>query len=262
MVMAEDDIREILNKVSRGELSPEEGAAQVEALQQRQLAVTASPIRRVRVVGALHPLRVVGDADVREAAVTGPHQVKREGETLEIRTGARDDQGSGFSFHWPGQIGIPGFPSGHPERALRPIQIRLNPELALEVEMAAGLLSVKDVRSPIRAEIQAGSAKVEGFASPIELRVTWGAISAQGVLKEGKSTIRSEAGTVRVGLERGSSVRVLARSTMGRINLPGDTAGLAEGWTMGGEERQARVGEGEGELEVETTAGVVWVEEL
>ncbi|HVB53051.1 MAG TPA: hypothetical protein VNF24_02510 [Candidatus Acidoferrales bacterium] len=255
-------LQEILRKVAAGELTPEAGAAQIEALHQSQVAVTEPPIRKVRVVGALHPLRITGDAEVRDAVVSGLHQAQREGDTLVIRTTASGDDDSGFSFRWPGRAGIPNFGSGHPERALRPIQVRMNPALALEVEMSAGLLSVRGVKGPIKADIQAGSAKLEGFASPFDLKVTWGTVSATGVLKSGHSKVRCEAGTVKIGLEEGSSVRVQARSTLGRISLPGEAAGISDGWTMGGEQREATIGSGDGQLDVETTTGAVWVEEV
>ncbi|MGA7172683.1 MAG: hypothetical protein WCB86_01080 [Candidatus Dormiibacterota bacterium] len=252
----------ILRQVAAGELTPEEGTAQIESLHQSQVAVTEAPIRTVRVVGALHPLRITGDAEVREAVVSGLHEVRREGDTLVIRTTTAGDDDAGFSFRWPGRAGLPNFGSGHPERSLRPIQVRMNPELALEVEMSAGLLSVKGVKGPIKADIQAGSAKLEGFASPFDLKVTWGTVSATGILKDGQSKVRCEAGTVKIGLEEGSSVKVQARSTLGRISLPGEAAGIAEGWTMGGEQREATIGSGQGQLDVETTTGAVWVEEV
>lgn len=256
------ELQEILRKVASGELSAEDGTAQIESLQQGQVAVAEAPIRKVRVVGALHPLRITGDSDVRDAVVSGMHEASREGDTLVVRTSALGDEDSGFAFRWPGRAGIPNFGSGHPERALRPIHVRMNPALALEVEMAAGLLSVRGVNGPIKADIQAGSAKLEGFASPFDLKVTWGTVSATGVLNQGQSRVRCEAGTVKIGLEAGSSVKVLARSTLGRISLPGEAAGLAEGWTMGGEQREATVGAGQAQLDVETTTGAVWVEEV
>lgn len=255
-------LQEILRKVAAGQLTPEEGTAQIEALHRAQVAVAEVPIRTVRVVGALHPLRITGDPEVREAVVSGLHEARREGDALVVRTNGLGPEDSGFNFRWPGRAGIPNFGSGHPERALRPIQVRMNPALALEVEMAAGLLSVSGVKGPIKADIQAGSAKLEGFASPFDLKVTWGTVSATGVLRDGQSRVRCEAGTVKIGLEPGSSVRVLARSTLGRISLPGEAAGLAEGWTMGGEQREATVGGGQGQLDVETTTGAVWVDEV
>ncbi|MGH7610705.1 MAG: hypothetical protein ACREN4_01665, partial [Candidatus Dormibacteria bacterium] len=237
-------------------------AAQIAELQQHRQEVVEVPLARVKVLGAMHPLRITGDAEVRDAVVvSGPHQVHRSGDTLEIHTSASGEDEAGFSFHWPGRPGFAGFGSTHPERALRPIQIRMNPDLALEVEMAAGLLSVQRVHGPIKAEIQAGSARLEDFSSPFDIKVTWGTVSANGVLTQGESRVRCEAGTVKVVLEEGSSVRVVAKSTLGRISLPGEPAGLGEGWTVGGDLRQATVGAGDGLLEVETTTGAVWVEE-
>ncbi|MGH7758463.1 MAG: hypothetical protein ACREN7_04045 [Candidatus Dormibacteria bacterium] len=261
-------IDDILHRVAAGELSPEEASAQIEALNRRQSALTEIPITKIRVVGAVHPLRIVGDQEVKDAVAAGLHEAHRDGDTLVIETRPPGDEESGWTFRWPGRQGTPGrsgmagFGGPHPERSLRPVQVRMNPNLSLEVEMSAGLLSVRGVKGPIRAEIQAGSAKLESFASPFDLKVTWGTVSANGVLKEGRSKVRCEAGTVKIGLEPGSSVKVQARSTLGRISLPGEAPGIHEGWTMGGEEREAVVGEGAGQLDVETTTGAVWVEEV
>ncbi|MGH7704255.1 MAG: hypothetical protein ACRENY_00155 [Candidatus Dormibacteria bacterium] len=258
----DQSLQDILRQVASGELSPEQGTAKIEEQHRRQSTLAEVPIRKVRVVGALHPLRIIGDPEVREAVANGLHEARREGDTLVIETRPPGDDESGFTFHWPGRADLPNFGSGHPERSLRPIQVRMNPQLALEVEMSAGLLSVRDVKGPIKADIQAGSAKLESIASPFDLKVTWGTVSASGVLRDGQSRVRCEAGTVKVVLEPGSSVRVQARSTLGRISLPGESPGIHEGWTMGGEQREATVGAGVGQLDVETTTGAVWVEEV
>ncbi len=255
--MSDDELRAILDRVAKGELSPDEAAQEMEKLRAgRAVTVSEPELRRVRLTGIFQPTRVFGDAAVREAVATGPHRARREGDTLVIEGVSLDP--SGFSFHWPGREG---WGQSRAETLLRPVEVHMNPALALEVKMTAGLLSVKDVKGPIHAEIQAGSAKVEGFASPLDLDVTWGTVNASGVLTEGESVVHCEAGTVKVRLERGSSVRVIARSTLGRISLPGDQNSLHEGWTAGGTMGEAVVGAGSARLEVDTTAGAVWVEE-
>lgn len=255
----EESMRELLRRVAAGEISPEEATERIAALQRTVVAGDEAPIRRVKVTGLIHPTKIVGDDQVRDVTVQGPHRAAREGDSMVVRGMPLGEEGGWFSFRWPEKLP---FGTGSAENPLRPVLIRMNPKLPLEVEMAAGLLTVEGIRGPIKADIQAGSARVEGFSEAIDLNVTWGTVSVRGLLNQGASRIRCEAGTVKVRLERGSSVRVVARSTLGKISLPGDGAGLAEGWTMGGDLREATIGEGAGHLEIDATTGAVWVEEV
>ncbi|MHB1576633.1 MAG: DUF4097 family beta strand repeat-containing protein [Candidatus Dormibacteria bacterium] len=254
----EEAIQELLKQVAAGAISPEEAAARVAQLQQTSVAVGELPVRTIKVTGLMHPTKIIGDPQIKDVAVQGPHRAAREGDTMVVTGMPSGEDGGWFSFRWPDRLPFGQGASGSP---LQPVLIRMNPDLLLEVEMAAGLLTVEGVRGPIRADIQAGSAKVEGFSQPIDLNVTWGTVSVRGLLDAGSSRIRCEAGTVRVRLENGSSVRVVARSTLGKISLPGDTPGLVEGWTMGGEVHEKVIGAGTGQLDIEATTGAVWVEE-
>lgn len=257
-VANEEAIQELLTRVAAGEISPEEAAARVAQLQQTAVTVQEPPVRRIKVTGLVHPTKIVGDPQITDVVVQGPHRAAREGDAMVVTGMPSRDDGGWFSFRWPDRLPFGQGASGSP---LQPVLIRMNPGLALDVEMAAGLLTVEGVRGPINADIQAGSAKVEGFSQPINLNVTWGTVSVRGLLDSGSSQIRCEAGTVKVRLESGSSVRVVARSTLGKISLPGDAPGLGEGWTMGGEMHEKVIGAGTGRLDIEATTGAVWVEE-
>ncbi len=250
-------MQEILRQVAAGSITPEEAAARIATLQHGPVAVAEDVVRRLRVTGLIHPTRIVGDSEVKDAAVSGPHQATREGDTMVVRGMPLGEDGGWFSFHWPERLPFRGSPGENP---LRPILIRMNPILELDVEMAAGLLTVQGVAGPIKADIQAGSAKVEGFSESLDLSVKWGTVTAGGVLRRGSSRIRCEAGTVKVHLERGSSVKVVARSTLGKISLPGDEAGLMGGWTMSGDVREYTIGDGAAHLDIEATTGAVFVE--
>ena len=251
-----EEIEAILRQVAAGELSPEKAAERLAEIRRGSaVAVAELPVARVRVTGLVHPTRIVGDPEVRDAVVSGPHQATRDGDALVIRGMPLAGAAGWFSFHWPERT-----PFGAHDLPLRPIVVRMNPHLPLEVEMAAGLLTVQGIEAPIHADVQAGSAKLTGVTQPLDLKVTWGTVSVEGVLAQGTSRVRCDAGTVKVVLKPGSSVRVEARSTLGKITLPGDEPGLAAGWTMGGDVRQMTVGEGAGELQLEATTGAVWVE--
>ncbi len=238
--------REILNRVAAGTLSPEEAAERLRELEQ-QAASAGSVIRRVRVVRHVGPAEVVGDPSVREAVAEGPHAARRDGDTLVIE-GEREPLAGGFSF---GRGEPAGFHLGFGPRPDR-LLVRMNPELALDIEVQAGNCHVRGVKGPIRGDIRAGSTAIEGFASPLDISVQAGTVKANGLLDEGTTRIRCEAGTVNLHLERGSSARVIARATLGKINLP-----TSDAWVIGAGGREATIGDGRATVEIDTTMGSV-----
>ncbi len=128
----------------------------------------------------------------------------------------------------------------------------MNPDLALELDTQAGSVRIRDVHGPIQARVQAGSLTIDGFRGPLDLSVQAGSLRGTGVLDAGLSRINCEAGSVRLNLERGSSVRVRARSTLGKVSM-GDTDTVS----IGGGAQELVIGDGKGTLEVDATMGSV-----
>jgi len=153
----------------------------------------------------------------------------------------------------------------------------MRPDLALDVDMSAGSLDVVGVRGPIQGALAAATVSITGFAGPLDLETSAGRIDASGVLSGGSSRVRCHAGRLAMHLEHGSSVRINARTTVGRLELPGDDSpgpsgplgdtgdprsplsGLAAARGSRrrrlGDERQAVVGDGAGTLDVEVNTG-------
>ncbi|MGH7777695.1 MAG: hypothetical protein ACREPI_11045 [Candidatus Dormibacterales bacterium] len=210
----DDRKRDILARVAQGRLQPSEAAAMLEELEAGPAPLPASGLETVRVRMDLGAVQVVGDTSVREASAEGGHEARREGSVLIVEgEGAfpsdrgfqfgrrgRDRAGRGFQFGRRGAAGL-----------TRQLVVRMNPDLRLEAEVQAGSLSVSGLRGPIRAEIQAGSASIEDFRSPLDISVQAGSLRAWGVLDRGDSRISCEAGTVKLHLARGSSVRITTR---------------------------------------------------
>jgi len=249
--------RAILNEVAEGRLSPEEAADLLQEAEEADLAgqqPRPPGVRRVRVVGTLQAARIVGDATVREAVAEGPHVAYRDGDVVVIEGRREGPAGLGFMF---GPEGPPAGPLGLAKRAGQ-LTVRMHPDLELEVLLEAGTLLVEGVAGPLRAKVEAGSARIERFRGPLDLAVEAGSVQASGVLDHGASRIRCEAGSVRVHLERGSSVRVAARAELGRIALPAGEAG-GDQWVAGQATREVTVGTGNATLDVETELGNVTV---
>jgi hypothetical protein len=246
----EDAKREILQKVASGSITAEEAAAELESLDAPAPARSPEPVAgsptvaRVRVNAAMGSVTVLGDESVLEAVADGPHVAHREGDTLVIQTG--DDNTTGFVFG--GRFGI--------SLDRRRVTIRMNPRLPLDTDLQAGSLRIQGVRAPIRAEIQAGSTQIEGFSEPIDLDVQAGSVRASGRLTQGQSRIRCQAGKVSVDLDPESSVKISAKTGLGRISLPGNAvyAGIGDRTVT------TQIGAGAASLDISSEMGSVQVE--
>lgn len=248
---AEDERRRILEDVAGGRTTPEQAAVLLEDVaEEPPREEPEAAARRIRVEGSFHSLKIVGDRDVREAVAEGEHTVVREGDSLVIHGEMSGLSGWAFLGH-RGRVDLTGI------HARPTLQVRMNPELPLEVDLDAGGLSVTDVRGPIRAEVDAGGVRIDGFHAPIDVRVDAGGITLRGVLSNGGSRVQCDAGAVKLHLERGSSVRVRAQTSVGKIVLPGP--GVAGSSRHLGGTGEATVGEGAGTLDIEVSVGAVKV---
>ncbi len=249
--------REILSQVALGTISAEEGAARLEALDsqpsaENASAVAAAPaaasseIRHVRVISRFASTEIVADPTVSGAVADGPHKARQEGDTLIIEQSPINEDTS-FEFSRPhGRVVVVnGFDFG------RRLTIRMNRSLPLTATVQAGNLRIEGIDAPIVAEVQAGNCRVDDFRAPIKLSVAAGNIEAFGRLEGGASSVKCEMGQVKVGLARGSSVRINARSTMGKVAIDGD--GIRKDAT------QVTVGAGEGTLDLDCTMGNIKV---
>jgi hypothetical protein len=280
----DDERRAVLERVARGELSPTDAASLLEEMEstgpdepeadprdwtagwapgtQREAQQQLPPggvASRIRVVRTMGTADIVGDPTVREAVAEGAHVARREGDTLFI--GSRADEWLGmagmpwFTFDWPGSWPGPGRGRQRHRRSHgfrggddTPLRVRVNPDLPLDIDTQAGRIRVRGVHGPIKASVQAGSTDISDFRGPLDLSAQAGNITARGRLDGGASHVRCDAGSVRIHLERGSSVRVTGHSTMGKLAF--DAADARSPWVIGG---------GEGTLDIDTTMGSVRV---
>jgi hypothetical protein len=276
----QDERRAVLERVARGELSPTEAASLLEEMESRsqepptqerdprdwaadwaeQPDWTPTPppaagpgAARIRVVRTIGTADIIGDPTVREAVAEGPHVARREGDTLVIE--GHDDGfeiGPGFRFGWhqgpPNPHRIRRHGRGFRWGDTTPLRVRVNPDLPLEVDAQAGKLRIRGVHGPIRANVQAGSTQISDFRAPLDVTAQAGSVVAHGRLDHGASRVRCEAGSLRIHLERGSSVRVTAHATLGKVRLGSDDPRMP--WV---------VGAGEATLDIDATMGSVAV---
>jgi hypothetical protein len=181
-----------------------------------------------------------------------------DGDTLIVH-GEWDEGAEGFSFRVGRHGRRRGFVHvGDANRNLARLRVRANPALDVDAELDAGLLSIRGMRGRIRARVAAGPITLEEFTGELDVAVNAGAVRANGILTEGESRIRSDAGAVRVELDRESSVHIEAHAALGKVVVPGSD-GQGKKRFIAGDRREAVIGAGNATLRVETAMGSVHV---
>jgi hypothetical protein len=254
--------REILNQVAAGKITAEEGAARLESLDAAEAPPTeAAPVsatqagtpdtRRIKIVSQFGSAEIVGDPSVAYVVAEGPHRARQDGDTMVIDHLPFDESDS-FTF----SRGDRRIVNNSVDLHRRNLSVRMNPRLALLASVQAGSVRIEGVQGPIDGEVQAGNCRISGFRGPLNFVIQAGNLSASGRLDGGASKVRCEMGSVKVHLEKGSSVRVTARTTLGKLSI--DTEG-SDQVILGQTGKDVTVGAGAGSLDIECTMGNVRV---
>jgi hypothetical protein len=307
-------VREVLEAVAAGRMSAEEAAGRLAG------GGGGVELRRVRVRAATRAVRVVGDSGVSEVAVSGLHEVRREGDTLVVAAHPAEG-GGGFAFvppdlgrlvaegkakvrhaareaareasrvayaagrpswapppgpgrsrkdwrewmggsdwmgrgdwagkgEWAGKgdwTGRPGW-SGWSE----PLVIRVNPQLAVDVDLSAGSLEVSGVRGPVSVDVSFASATLEGLSGPIDVRAQAATVRFRGALTQGASRVRADAAAIFVFLAPESDVVVHSTCELGRLRVVRGEHAVAPG-------EELVLGRGRASLDIEASMGSVLV---
>jgi len=276
-----DTRRSILEKVKDGTLSPEEAAEELERLatdddpgdaeaaaprktihiRHRKIEHTEDGApeglaKRIRIVGDFRTAKITGDASVVEAVSEGV-PAYRDGDTLVIDAHIGDNQEDrGFTFRKSDRaprivIGMGSKP--------RPVSVRMNPDLPLEVRIDAGTVHISGVHSEIHGDVDAGAIRIEDVQSPFDLSVDAGSINVSGVIRTGDSRIKCDAGAIKVLLKPGSSVKVRAHTDVGSVRLGREKK--SSGLHIGGREHEAVFGAGDATLDIAGSLGRIVVDE-
>src|ERR1700680_3497648 len=244
--------REILSQVAAGTLSAAEGAARLEALETEPAVPFASPpsptsdagagVKQVRVFARLGNTEIIGDPGVRYAVAEGPQRARQAGDTMIVERSPLGGE-SGYEYSRPeGRIRIPGVDIGGK------LTVRMNPALTLAAKTQAGNLQINGVNGAVTAEVQAGNCDIADFRGPMNLKVTAGNVTAKGHLDSGASAIRCQMGEVRVVLDKTSSVRIRARTTLGEVSFENvEPSGKSE----------LTIGSGAGTFDCDCTMGTI-----
>lgn len=261
--------RKILEMVAAGTVSPAEAAELLEAVRPEE-PTEGSDLQAdlIKVIGTFRSLSIEGDPQVRGAVADGPHRVRQEGGTLVFEDDPDDSDGFvlfGPDRHRKGvsiRVNDRKITMGELRGPARPpaLRIRMNPSIPLDLSLTAGTALIANISAPLRASISAGTARLEHVTHPFEVDVDAGSVFASCRLDRGHSKIRCTAGKIKVELDPASDVKVVARSTLGKLQIPSED-GAGEAWAgLGGGKREMTLGAGGARLDLEATTGAVVVE--
>ncbi|HEX6235047.1 MAG TPA: hypothetical protein VFZ63_18095 [Jiangellaceae bacterium] len=258
--------REILEDVAAGRLHPTEAAAlldesdEAEPESERPTAAaegagTPAPpalpaIERIEVRATSRRVRLLGDPSVREFAVDGPHQVRREGSTLHI-TGDTQPMPTDDTF-----VLITGGRfrevADRLQRGLGQnleLTVRVRPDLAVGAEVIAGSLHTEGVRGLDHVRATAASLRVQDAEAPLDLLVQAGSAQVTTRQNRGRSRIRCESGSLTLKLLEGTDARVRHDVQLGKFSTQPEQR----------TDRDLVIGTGAAEIDVEVVMGAVTV---
>ncbi len=210
---------------------------------------STGPVNSIRIHAAYRNVDVIADPSVTQLVVTGTHTVRREGDVMIV-----ESQDTPFSEGFPRGNG-PGFSFADLPRGLawakswaeQRLVVRVNPELAVDVECSGANLKVSGLSGGVRLRVIAVAVKLERLRGRIDLEAITSSVKGS-VIPIADSRITAESSSVKLLLDGGSDVTVTAHNRMGKVILP---QGISVPMEPAEEQVRATVGAGRHRLEVE-----------
>jgi hypothetical protein len=251
-----DDLRDLLNRVASGEITPEQAQAHLQGPTPPPGAApggpagsgaSAQPVSSLAIRASAVRLIIVGDPAVDSAVAEGPHRMSHDGDTLTVHS---DLSAGEFQTGTPRSAFATWL--GSVNKAGSTLRVRVNPNLPLEVLNVAGSLELSGVRAPARVGVEAGSAKLHGGAGSLALSVASGSADVEWQFF-GDCSVTTDLGSARVSVLPGSDVAIAAEATVGMASIR-----LADGTTIKASPAgnpPVVVGQGAGRLTVTSRLG-------
>ena len=246
-----DELRDLLNQVAAGQISPEDAQSALQkaspSTEPVEEEVAPEPVRRITVRGSAVRLVVVADPEVDTAIAEGPHRVSHVGDRLtvhsDLRVGEYEAEAPKSTFaSWLSNV----------NRAGSTLRVRVNPFLPLDVLNVAGSLELAGMQAPTSVGVEAGSAKLHDGAGQLTLSVASGSADVEWQF-HGESSVTTDLGSARLAALPGSDVLITAEATLGLATIR-----LADGTTIKATAEghpPVRAGAGTGRLTASTRLG-------
>lgn len=205
-------------------------------------------VQRVTIRAVGRRVRLIGEPAINGVAVDGPHQIKRDGDTLAINS--EGDMGvslDGFTMLRTRSVGDL---KSHMNGFAKELQIRVNPSLRVEIEVTGGSVVAERLPNLAKVRVTAGMAKVTDVDGPIDLLVQAGSATLDAQITKGRSRVRVESGAATVNLRRGSDVKVHTEAQLGKVSWTG---------AVSGQSKDVEIGRGRASLDVEVLVGTAQI---
>jgi hypothetical protein len=191
----------------------------------------ANGVERISVRAVGRRVRIVGETSVATLSADGPHVLRRNGTTLEVSSdGEIGPSLDGFSI-------LRGVPRSLEDiRALglgKELLLRVNPALAVDVEVTAGQLSTERVPHLGKVRVTAGGAKLLDVAEVNDVLVQAGSATIKGTVTQGRHRVRVESGSLSITLGDDSNVTIKSDAQLGRVSWAGGHSGAGDEVVMG-----------------------------
>jgi len=200
----------------------------------------AGAVDRVSVRAVGRRVRIVGEHSVATVAVDGPHVLRRNGSVMEISSdgeiGASID---GFQLLRGAPRSLEDF------RAIglgKELYIRVNPGVVVDVEVTAGSLHTERVPLLGKVRVTAGGAKLLDVEEISDALVQAGQATVRGTLREGRSRVRAESGSLVLQLGDRSDVTIHSDAQLGKVTWSGIHSGAGDEVVMGSGQARLEVG--------------------
>jgi len=224
--MPESPLRDLLDAVAAGEISPEEAARR---LDEDPAAPTvdavhvppAAPTSLVVHAGGVK-LTVVADPTVDTVVVDGPHALRREGTTIALDV----PSGDGWRTTPPPRLlrWVPAvWTGGRGEK----VHVRVNPALATTVEATACAVEITGLRAALTLGGSASSVTVRDHEGALHGGMAMGSLAVVATVAA-PSDLTCELGSLDVRLTSRSDVTVTATSELGEVKVAGPGHAFAE----------------------------------
>src|SRR4051794_10372826 len=191
----------------------------------------ANGVERITVRAVGRRVRIVGETSVATLSADGPHVLRRNGSTLEVSSdGEIGPSLDGFSI-------LRGVPRSLEDiRALglgKELLLRVNPAIAVDVEVTAGNLNTERVPRLGKIRVTAGGAKLLDVTEVNDVLVQAGSATIKGTITTGRHRVRAESGSLSITLGDDSNVTVKSDAQLGRVSWAGGHSGAGDEVVMG-----------------------------
>lgn len=220
----------------------EPGETQAEELL-RSKPVNTGGVDRISVRAVGRRVRIIGEASVATLSADGPHVLRRNGSVLEVSS--------------DGEMGssLDGFSILRAPRSLDDIRaiglgkellLKVNPRIVVDVEVTAGSLHTERVPHLGKVRVTAGGAKLLDVEEINDALVQAGQATIKGAIKNGRSRVRAESGSLVLHLADDSNVTIKSDAQLGKVSWSGSHSGNFDEVVMGN---------GSAKLDVEVVMG-------